>query len=421
MNWEMLSCELSNHTLLEQENINAFIYRNKSFMKSVKMDIKCVSFFESIEILSFLIYAHPYIRYDEWENLIYQCLSKIRDGIYKKQILGVYAYNGLIHIGFLLCDLVKIIPEITSFKDSMDTLIVAELRLRLKLFEEKPIKSRRIYELIYGLSGILRYCCFEKKSSEWKKFTEDIVGTLYRRLYPCNTQEVVFPWISYVPSENEINNYNIDTHTRLIDYGVAHGISGTLASLANVYSLGYQQNTGELIQYLLDELSNAKYYDNGIVFWPQKINIKDYRQNRIIKQSRNRMGWCYGSPGILRAIYLAARATSRDEFLEFSIEEFKKIARLNISEYKLTSPIVCHGLAGTESIFRNMYKDTGVEEFDIKSREMMNEILADLTSDKELWKIKKYDYLDGCTGVLQTIYSFSSGKSNVNEVRMLIR
>lgn len=45
MNWEMLSCELSNHTLLEQENINAFIYRNKSFMKSVKMDIKCVSFF----------------------------------------------------------------------------------------------------------------------------------------------------------------------------------------------------------------------------------------------------------------------------------------------------------------------------------------------------------------------------------------
>lgn len=162
MNWEMLSCELSNHTLLEQENINAFIYRNKSFMKSVKMDIKCVSFFESIEILSFLIYAHPYIRYDEWENLIYQCLSKIRDGIYKKQFLGVYAYNGLIHIGFLLCDLVKIIPEITSFKDSMDTLIVAELRLRLKLFEEKPIKSRRIYELIYGLSGILRYCCFEK-------------------------------------------------------------------------------------------------------------------------------------------------------------------------------------------------------------------------------------------------------------------
>lgn len=87
----------------------------------------------------------------------------------------------------------------------------------------------------------------------------------------------------------------------------------------------------------------------------------------------------------------------------------------------MTSPIVCHGLAGTESIFRNMYKDTGVEEFDIKSREMMNEILADLTSDKELWKIKKYDYLDGCTGVLQTIYSFSSGKSNVNEVRMLIR
>ena len=75
------------------------------------------------------------------------------------------------------------------------------------------------------------------------------------------------------------------------------------------------------------------------------------------------MSWCYGSIGILRAIYLASINMSNEASKTFALNELIKIAKMESSDYLLSMPIICHGFAGTVSIMTEMFVDTKNDVF----------------------------------------------------------
>ncbi|OZV13479.1 hypothetical protein CIW83_02740 [Tissierella sp. P1] len=86
--------------------------------------------------------------------------------------------------------------------------------------------------------------------------------------------------------------------------------------------------------------------------------------------------------------------------------------------------MVCHGYSGLAAIMKGMYNDTKNTVFLNKAMEIANLIIYRMSNNKDndisIDDFKKYSYLEGYSGVLETIYSLIMNKLNVNEQRLLI-
>jgi hypothetical protein len=80
-------------------------------------------------------------------------------------------------------------------------------------------------------------------------------------------------------------------------------------------------------------------------WWPEWLTLSDLRAGRSGQRGPGRPSWCYGTPGIARALQLAGIATTdpaRQAAAEHALAASLAPGRLAT----LTSPGLCHGLAG---------------------------------------------------------------------------
>jgi hypothetical protein len=81
-------------------------------------------------------------------------------------------------------------------------------------------------------------------------------------------------------------------------------------------------------------------------WWPEWLTLSDLRAGRPSQRSPGRSSWCYGTPGIARALQLAAIATAspgRQATAERALAA--SLAPRHLA--RLTGPGLCHGIAGT--------------------------------------------------------------------------
>lgn len=429
MNFSKMYQDISLQSSLNSDVLEKFVQQNDVFIQGLKNDLKKMNPYEAVDVLSFLLYTKPYSTSShEWEELVLCCLELVREGIYKQAYWGVYAYSGLSYICFVARELANKVPSLNRFRDSLEHLLADTLRSHLDVTYENWFESENTHELIYGFAGVLRCCCDGEPDTPCQAMTDKIVDVLLRRLRPKTVLGETVPGFHYMPSKFEAENMSFPAPNGCINYSMSHGIAGTLGALSFAYRKNQDSDIRETMEMLIRELLCAKYYVDGIVYWPGQITIEQYLSRKELPRHPNRMSWCYGSPGILRALYLAADALSLEEIKRFSVDEMAKIAAMDTSKYFFSSPIVCHGLAGVALVMRSMYNDTQTEVFGVKAKEITESLVynfayrkkenCELTGENE---IEKYDYLTGYTGILQTIYTAMTGEPNMNEKRLMLR
>lgn len=130
------------------------------------------------------------------------------------------------------------------------------------------------------------------------------------------------------------------------DQGMAHGIAGPLALLAVAQTRGITV-TGqvEAIRRICRWL-NACARDTGDGrWWPAYVTLSDIRESSSDERP-GRPSWCYGTPGIARALQLAAIALD-DPARQAEAENAVLGAASNPRQLgMLSDPYVCHGWAG---------------------------------------------------------------------------
>lgn len=82
----------------------------------------------------------------------------------------------------------------------------------------------------------------------------------------------------YVPSDDRLSKRDerfLDGH---INYGMAHGITGVLASLVKLGEHGVNKpRVDEAIRVILNELDKVRYESQqGIVYYPGMMDVNDY-------------------------------------------------------------------------------------------------------------------------------------------------
>lgn len=127
--------------------------------------------------------------------------------------------------------------------------------------------------------------------------------------------------------------YANDEGTGHANLGLAHGIPGPLALSAVAWREGVrvpgQAETIEAIARFLVTWSEVDAYGR---YWPASLNRGQYRR-RPARLPRTRAAWCYGTPGVARALQLAGCALDRTDWTDLARDAARDLFRLPEAEW----------------------------------------------------------------------------------------
>lgn len=423
-----------NNIKLSKFIFNSYIQNVDDYFTSLNKDLNKIKPSEVIDIIGALAGFKEYFNSEsEWERLTLHSLDILRKGINKSLLHKISSFGGITHAAFVVYNLSKTTPKINIFLQGINELLLSNLSIFLEASDKNEFNTVGNFEVIMGLSGPLRYLLYFTENPKMKNMVERIIDVFIKRSKDIFILEHKVPGWHYYPSETEKSFMNEKALNGCINYGVSHGMGGPLITLSLAYNIGIRKDGLEdAINGLVSEYMKALYYVNKIAYWPGKITYEQYIGLENIAKSQNKMSWCYGSVGILRALYMSGVFMHDVKIEKFALNELLKISQMDLAYYLLDSAIICHGFIGTASIFNLMYLETGIVGFFEKAKEMV-EVCAvvsieDYLENEEQIKSKYnlniqtnyHSYLEGYNGIIQTILSIIKCIPNENDKRILM-
>ena len=187
--------------------------------------------------------------------------------------------------------------------------------------------------------------------------------------------------IGFCVSPEDAHIYMPYAKTAVVNFGMAHGIPGIIAVLA-LAKIGGIQRSG--LDDTIKRLSNwvASLIDsNTKTGWMVPYSARVEEDGVISDPKIARVAWCYGLPGIARALWLAGEALgdrNAQRFSEDALCAAVEQMTVDISSY---SPTFCHGLAGVLRIVQVFAKNTGDKRFDRLSATLTDAVISAYTPE----------------------------------------
>jgi hypothetical protein len=204
-----------------------------------------------------------------------------------------------------------------------------------------------------------------------------------------------------------------------LNCGLAHGIPGPLALLSLELQAGSSvPGLSQAIARIVDWLFKNRFDDAWGINWPSAVPIVE--PNKAIDSDEkvgraeaapdgpSRSAWCYGSPGVARALWLAGEALGRNDYRELAVASMEAVFRRPIASRRIDSPTFCHGVAGLLAITLRFANDTGAAVFTDASRTLVQQLLDSYQPESLLGfrniefadqEIDQPGLLDGAPGV----------------------
>lgn len=204
-----------------------------------------------------------------------------------------------------------------------------------------------------------------------------------------------------------------------IDCGMAHGLAGVIALLA-LYALDGHPLGANAWEALAD--ATRWLADNAVSGasgpqWPRVAELD--ATGSTLPGTIDRPGWCYGSPGIARAVWLAGRALDEEGYQELALRAMRRSLEPDQVE-RLTTPTLCHGLAGLLSITMVFAHETGDDSLRSFVDALARALLG-LYDEKAPFGYRDVEtgggpvdnpgFLDGAAGVVSVLAAVAGGRT----------
>lgn len=210
------------------------------------------------------------------------------------------------------------------------------------------------YDAISGVSGITGYLLSLKEQD-----------TLTQEATHISLQYLI--WLAGENKEQQRKNWFISPelmhkqyrkkHPRgYFNLGLSHGIAGPLAALSLGWSAGYRlPGMQAAIETLAAWIVEQRVYDEWGINWPNVV-LPDGQPS---EPEGTFAGWCYGAPGVVRALWLAGKALADASLCRLAIESIEAVLRRPVAARKVCSPTICHGLSGLLLICMRFANESG--------------------------------------------------------------
>jgi hypothetical protein len=171
-----------------------------------------------------------------------------------------------------------------------------------------------------------------------------------------------------------------------LNLGLAHGVPGPLALLSLASTAGVQVPglTGA-IERTADWLCADRFDDRWGVNWPAMLPLvqMDTANGARLQapgagsapDGPSRCAWCYGSPGISRALWLAGEALGREDYRALAVSAMEAVFRRPIAVRRIDSPTFCHGVSGLLGIALRFSHDLGGAAFSAEIGALVRQLL----------------------------------------------
>ncbi|WP_369372337.1 lanthionine synthetase LanC family protein [Promicromonospora sp. Populi] len=144
------------------------------------------------------------------------------------------------------------------------------------------------------------------------------------------------------------------------NFGLAHGVAGPVALLALAAHAGHVvpgqlealRHTGALLTGWARPIP-----DGAGHAWPAHVTPDQWTAGPPPAARRTRPSWCYGTPGIARALQLAARATDEQDLQRHAEMILAGCLSDHAQPDQITDATVCHGWAGVILVARHAAAD----------------------------------------------------------------
>jgi class I lanthipeptide synthase len=254
--------------------------------------------------------------------------------------------------------------------DRLDRYVTTPLRALLAQEEERM----DAYDTLHGASGLGRYLLL--RQPRHRELLADTLSYLVRLTRPVEAHGHTVPgwWVPIQPA--------LDADPRFarghFNLGLAHGICGPLALLAlswqaDVHVPGQEEAIVRIANHLL-----AFQLDGGL--WPGVIGFDEYIVDSPAPTADDKMvAWCYGTGGVVRALYLAGRALGRHDWQQTAVRALGNA--LTCQPLEITDCSLCHGWAGLLQTTWRTAHDSADERLTKQLPELARPILAAYAAD----------------------------------------
>ncbi|GCE46232.1 lanthionine synthetase-like protein [Thermosporothrix hazakensis] len=202
------------------------------------------------------------------------------------------------------------------------------------------------YDIVRGAAGILAYLVSVPNPSEQ---LIEIINKLLEYLIWLAEPSDLPRWSITPPFFTADPSTYRDTFAQgYINCGYAHGIAGPLTALSLAWAAGFRRpGQQEAMNHLAQWLLAYHCRDTWGMNWPVALPLSEisaFDPGSIEKPAR--AAWCYGAPGIARALWLTGIALEDNHLQTFARDAMDTALHRPPSHRFISAPILCHGISG---------------------------------------------------------------------------
>ncbi len=297
-------------------------------------------------------------------------------------------FSGLSGLAFAVCYLSQGGKRYNKLLAAIDEFLLPQAIALANTLEVAENISVNLFDLISGLSGVGTYLLSRRESPQALTALRAVLGSLTRLTEERNGRP---RWYTPVHLLGEPTMMALYPYGNL-NCGLAHGIPGPLGLLSLSSMCGVTVNGMEdAIERTANWLLQHHLDDEWGLNWPTAVKVKadGTVPVSVSKETTNsfepsRTAWCYGSPGLARALWFAGQALDNKDFRDSAITAMEAVFRRPIPVRRIDSPTFCHGIAGLLQITLRFAHDTQLPQFAQAAQDLTEQLLSLYDPDSRL-------------------------------------
>ncbi|MGL4540864.1 MAG: lanthionine synthetase C family protein [Candidatus Rhabdochlamydia sp.] len=355
----------------------------------------------------------------EWDSLLHYYISNIVKILESQGLASLALIGGLAGA----CSAISLAGQEKNRYEKLQNSLNGLLINSTKDYYLKPLQENiscnrpshcNFYDVISGVAGIGNYLLGHVEKKGFLELLKNILSTLVSFCSSLVIHGQTVPgWYRHADDEFLAEDRSSFPKGNF-NLGFAHGIPGILAFLSLSLSRGIvvdkqQETIARIAKWIWDKHAVGK---KGI-FWGARVSFEEETTGIKEECPFVRDAWCYGTPGVSRALFLAGLALNDKQIQSQAIEALKNVFCRSREEWCLPDPSFCHGLSGLLTLTYKMYQETNLPFFKAKSQELKNTLLSSynpqwelgffpesLSATSEPLRSEKVGLLEGISGIL---------------------
>ena len=355
---------------------------------------------------------------EEWDRAGHSYLTIAAKGAERLPHLSVCMLGGLAGLAFAGWSLSRGATRYRRLLGTIDSNLLPRVTAQADGLARLTMEGVSVgeFDVISGLAGIGAYLLVRREDPSVARALKATLRSLVALASDTGSRP---RWWTPAHLLGDADTAALYPHGNL-NCGLAHGIPGPLALMALALSYGIVvPGVEEVVDRLVDWLIGHRADDGWGVNWPYAVSLtsEGLPNDTASADPSSRAAWCYGAPGVARALWLAGVGRDRVEWRDLAVEAMESVYRRPIAARQIDSPTFCHGVAGLLQITLRFANDTRLPVFAEAAAGLTEGLLSAYEPESLLgyrnWepggtRVDQPGLLDGAPGVLLVLLAASS-------------